>query len=294
MNKFFITVALVLFLPSSLWAAEFGLRNSAPEARLGDALSVEVLLNSPDEPINALEGSINFSPTLKLKEIRFAGSVVPLWVVKPAEEEVGHVVFAGLLPGGYQGLIDVFVLVFEPAQTGETMVGFGPDAKVYKNDGDGGLAELTKTNLSLKILASSGVSPVAPPEEDILPPEMFTPIITSGAPFGYDGRVLVFQTQDKGSGVAHYDVGYSNLPNRNSQSLSWQTTESPFFLPVKDPKFFLYVRATDVSGNERLATVRLMSNTLLFTYFLGLLGIIIGLALFLRIFLARRQTVKNE
>lgn len=294
MNKFLITIVLVFLFPSSSWAAELILQSSAPEARLGDTLFVEVLLSSLDESINALEGSINFPSSIKLKEIRFAGSAVPLWVVKPTEEEIGHVVFAGLLPGGHQGIVNIFVLVFEPTQTGEATVAFGPDVKVYKNDGDGGLTALTKTNLSLKIVASSGASSVSTLKEDTLPPEIFTPIITSGEPFGHDGRVLIFHTQDKDSGVERYEVGYSNLPGRNSQSISWQAAESPFFLPAENPKFFLYVRAVDASGNEQVATVRLLGNTPLLAYSLALLVIIITLAYLWRTAAIKRRQMSDE
>lgn len=287
-NSFSVIFLFLSLFASTAFAAELSLKNTVSEVHLNSDFAVEVSLNSPNEAVNAFEGSINLPSNLKLKEIRFAGSMVPLWIVKPAEKETGTVIFAGLLPGGYQGLINVFTLMLEPVKEGDAGMAFGSDTTVYKNDGEGGSADLTLHDLSFPILAAAGPENNIPPEEDTVPPEPFTPVITEGGPFGYAGKVLIFNTQDKDSGVSRYEIGYSNLPDRNGKNISWQAAESPFFLPPQNFKLFLYVKAIDGKGNERVATVRAGSYTLLFAYSLAL-SVIIIMAYRVRLLIKKRR-----
>jgi len=294
---------LILFLAlfwaaNPAFAAELRLVNSIPTVRAGDNFSVELYLHSPTESVNGFEGTIIFGSNLKLKDIRFSGSVVPLWITKPAEKEKGRVEFAGILPGGYQGAVnpevqkgDIFTLLFEAVAEGDTKIYFDTDAKVYLNDGEGGLSDLSKKELSFAILPPAQSKNKILINEDVSPPESFTPIITSGQPFEHDGLVLVFNTQDKDSGISHYKIGYSNLPKRDGGNIFWQEAESPFFLPTQNKKLFVYVGAVDKSGNERVEVVSLASYAQLFTY--TLLPFCIIVLAFLSWFLIRKYRKNN-
>jgi hypothetical protein len=65
----------------------------------------------------------------------------------------------------------------------------------------------------------------------------------------FDGaHVLVFATQDKGSGMSHYEVreGY----------FGWFTkAESPYQLRDQELRKKVYIKAVDNHGNERLVTI---------------------------------------
>lgn len=292
-NIFKILIVYFLFsAPTTLFAAELSIQSFSETINKGDVFNVEIFLNSPSEAINALEGQINFSSTLKLKAINFKGSVVSLWLTEPREEKLGAIIFAGVLPGGFKGAMgsrealkegNIFSLQFEALEEGNAEISFD-DSKVYINDGNGTLGELTKKNLSFSVLPTTD----APKNESIALdqtlPEPFTPDIIEGEPFGHEGSVLIFNTQDKDSGIDHYEIAYSNIPNIlmwKSQWLTWREAESPFLISSDSPsKLFIYVRALDNSGNVRIETIR-SSNIPFSIYIYLLIGIIVLIVVFL-------------
>ena len=80
------------------------------------------------------------------------------------------------------------------------------------------------------------------------PPEIFQPQIVEDNLI-YGGRpVLVFQTQDKGSGIDHYEVRIG--------AGGFIRAESPYPLDKKAIGSVVYVRAIDRAGNERTVNVR--------------------------------------
>jgi len=86
----------------------------------------------------------------------------------------------------------------------------------------------------------------------------------------FDGKwFLVFATQDKGSGIDHYEVlerrelkiqklGFSKEKSLHSKFYilnPWRVAESPYLLKDQELKSYIYVKAIDKAGNERVATL---------------------------------------
>lgn len=261
MHRFLHILFILLVIPAIAGASELRLEKSSASVRVGDTFILSLSLDTQDEIINAFEGSLNFSPNLKLKDIRLAGSIVPLWISSPKEKEGNVVEFAGVLPGGYQGSTDdvssaqrgnAFTLVFEALGEGVARVSFGPETAVYRNDGDGTRAALQASSASFPILASLGTASKDVFPEDTIPPEPFAPLIMPGEPFGYAGTVLIFSAQDKDSGILRFDVARSYNKYAREKGLSWQGAESPYALSQKDLDKYLFVRAVDRAGNTRM------------------------------------------
>ncbi len=253
MRYFFLII--LLFFPTASFAAEFQLEQQLSSIRAGDTFTVTLSLRTDADSINAIEGTIHFSPILSLADIRLQGSLVPLWISSPTEKEKGVVSFAGVLPGGYQGEGKIFTLVFKAAKKGDAHLSFGSDTGAYQNDGKGTAAKLSLPELSFSIGTPSGTPRTVNLEEDVSPPESFTPVVSSGELFGLTGSVLVFTTQDKNSGIVRYDIARSYYKRANENSLSWSMTASPYLLIPGDSTQYLYVRAVDRAGNTRMEVV---------------------------------------
>lgn len=251
----YILLILILFFPAVSFAAELRLDRSTIVTRVGDTFVVDAVIQSGGESINAIEGSISFSSGISLVDIRLQNSIVPLWVSSPEKKEEGLISFAGILPGGYNGSGALFSLVFSASQKGTAYISFGKNTAVYQNDGQGTAVKLSLPALSFAIGASEGDPNIASLEKDVFPPEPFTPLVSSGEPFGMKGVVLVFTTQDKNSGVARYDISRSYRRNAKDSSLVWRSTQSPYEFVAGDSTRYLYVRAVDRTGNERVAMV---------------------------------------
>jgi len=84
-------------------------------------------------------------------------------------------------------------------------------------------------------------------EKDDIPPESFE-IIISQDPFLFEGKYfIVFQTQDKQTGIDYYEV--------KEGKRDWQRAESPYLLEDQSLKSIIKVKAVDKAGNERMAEI---------------------------------------
>jgi len=70
----------------------------------------------------------------------------------------------------------------------------------------------------------------------------------------FEGKYfLVFATQDKKSGIAHYEVQENR--RQKIESRKWIETESPYILKDQELRSYIFVKAVDKAGNERIAVV---------------------------------------
>jgi hypothetical protein len=263
---------LVLLFPFFAGAAQLHLEKANAPVRAGDTFVVELFLDTGADTLNALEGSLDLSPNLALQEFRFSGSLVPLWISGPQETKPGIVTFAGVIPGGLQIAAgtnsfttqpgNIFTLVLKAGDVGTATITVGTDTAVYKDDGNGTSASLYAPALSFAILPSTGNPQQAVLPNDTTPPEPFTPLIASGTPYAYRGNVLLFSTQDKDSGISHFDVAASYRPDAGNTDLTWHRATSPYLIPQEDSGMFLFVRASDNAGNIRIEVVPPQTITL--------------------------------
>lgn len=276
-QKLKIIIMLVVFIPflatPSVFAAQVNLSSDSQNIRVSDQFEVGVFLNTEDADINAIEGKIVFPETfLELKEIRDGNSIINFWIERPKTKR-GETPFSGIIPGGYidkKGLI--FSVVFQALQEGQGSIEIR-DIKALLNDGKGTEAKTGILNLEFRILKTEGQIPDSkfqiPPDTDM--PEAFELIVTRD-PTMFDGKYfLVFATQDKGSGIDRYEVlerrefriqnlGFRELIKKflypKSYILnSWTIAESPYVFQDQELRSFVWIKAVDKAGNERIAVV---------------------------------------
>lgn len=294
LRNIFITIFVFLIFPAFAGAAELNMKINMQPVHIGDTFTVGVSLNTQRERINALDGKLTFSHNLKLSGIRLEGSLIPLWIISPTEKVPGTVSFAGILPGGYESPTtqkvltqshgNIFTLVFTVISSGIARVAFGSRTSAYLNNGKGTHAQLATPILTFPIDTISASKQNIGIPVDKTPPEPFTPIITSGKPFGYSGKVLIFIAQDKGSGILGYEIAHSYVRNPNFSSLSWQSVKSPYKLLPGDGDKFLFVRAIDNDYNMRVSVVSpqyISISSILYRWWLpGFIILISGIILF--------------
>ena len=260
-----LIIGLAFLVPFPVLAAGFSFIVPAQPLGAGDSFTVGASLDTGDERINAVEGSVRFSPSLSLIGVRLAGSVVPLWVTPPSETQPGVVSFAGVLPGGYQASPaagespdptgNLFTLVFTARKKDNPELSFGLDTTLYRDDGNGTRISLPAEKQIIRIGDSSPVPRTISLMSDTLPPEPFTPSVVSAEPFGQKGRALVFTAQDKDSGILRYELASSYWPHADQAKLLWEEVQSPYFFKEGDTLSYLYIRAVDHQGNTTTALI---------------------------------------
>lgn len=253
--KTLFAFSLGLILPQTVFAAQMSFDAKTTRVQIGERFEVGLFINTGRESINAFEGNIIFpADILDLKEIRDGNSIVNLWVEKPKNQN-GAVIFSGVTPGGFNGENGlIFSAIFETKK--EEIARFEiNDARVLRNDGTGSMAPLTIA--PFEVVVSEG----APAKISTLPkvkdrerPESFVPEITKDETL-FDGRwFVVFVTQDKASGVDHYEIKESRQ-NFFAVFQKWLPAESPHVLQDQELRSFVFVKAVDKASNERIIKI---------------------------------------
>jgi len=246
---FFIICCLLLFI-TPVFAAEifFGVQNQ--KIGLDKLFEAGVFINTENEPVNTIAGKIKFSSEfLELKEAREGNSIINFWIEKPTTKE-GEVVFSGITPGGYIGQNGyLFSLIFKAKKVGETTITTAEE-QMFLNDGQGSKASIKQAPLFLQIEEN------VPGGEFSLPgdsekPEPFELTVAQDSNIFGGKYFLVFATQDKGSGIDRYEVQESR--KQKIENRKWVAAESPYVLKDQGLKSYIYVKAIDRAGNERIS-----------------------------------------
>jgi hypothetical protein len=226
---------------------------AAFEIAPGAEVAVTFVLDGEGEDMNAVEGAVGLEGSgIEIADVRSGNSDVTLWVEPPAIGGDGSVRFAGIIPGGRSDPARLFRLILRG--TGEGSAGIAVrDLRVLLNDGNG--TETPSRFLPATILVRRGAPPVPVElvDKDREVPESFVPEIIRD-PSLLDGRyVLIFMTQDKGSGMDHYEVFESRRELTLEQDVAWERAESPYGLKDQALKSYVFVKAVDREGNTRIA-----------------------------------------
>ena len=143
-TKFLVAFSLILVsfsvLSASAEAASLIISPSSRSLTEGESFSIDILVSSPDQTINAAEGMISFPPDkLRVVFISDSGSIFNLWIKEPSfSNSLGVIDFSGLvLNPGFAGKTGkMFTVSFQARAPGSAPVAFANGA-LLANDGNG-------------------------------------------------------------------------------------------------------------------------------------------------------------
>ena len=240
-NRMLLAVASILLFGMQAHAATISGELFEATASPGSDMLLEIRIDTEDESLNAFGGTLRFPADLvEIKEIRDGGSIITAWLEQPREGEWGTVSFSGITPGGYRGSGTLFSVVFTAQEEGTGLFSW-EDLAVFLSDGTGKPATVSgvATSFSVSAKAKDGQLELS---EDTVAPEEFTAVIAQSDD-AFEGKpFLVFATQDKGSGIARYEVCVGLFAACIASS-------SPYVLDTSDR--FIRVIAYDVAGNAQ-------------------------------------------
>jgi len=255
-----IIILIICFLPlvaTSVFAAELYFGTQGQEFSLEKNFEVEVFLNSEEENINAIEGKVIFpTDSLEFQETREGDSLINFWIKQPAFDGSG-VSFSGIVPGGYSGSQSyLFSIILKPKKLGQVTID-GKKVRALRNEPPGSAAQMKISPMKLEIVEEFQTPEFLPPY-DTEAPESFTPEVARN-PNIFDGKwFLVFNTQDKGAGIDHYEVKEKRefkILNFGFSTGKWVKAESPYLLKDQSLKREISVKVIDKAGNEKIATL---------------------------------------
>jgi hypothetical protein len=260
MNKFLIFFAALIVVlggsASQVHAARVTFDAGGTRVGTGSVFPVEITVDAT-LPVNAITLVIQLPSSVELVGVSDANSIVSMWVEKPALNTKHEVVLSGLIPGGFASENGKIVtLHLQSATPGPLALGIAPGTTAYLHSETGEVDPVTAQTLNLTIAEGVENTPVG--VDDTLPPEKFVPVHVQVGEGEEMQWAVGFGTQDKGSGVKDYFVAESgkNIKTDDSErlsSLSWRPSDSPAILEDQGLKSYVYVRAVDINGNERIA-----------------------------------------
>ena len=253
--KILFIFSLGLILPQMVFAAQISFDAKTTQAQVGKNFEVTLFVNTEQENINAFEGKIIFpNDLLDLKEIRDGNTIVNFWIEKPKAQD-NAIVFSGVTPGGFNGRNGlIFSAIFEAKKEGVVKFEVN-DVRILRNDGIGSMAAVSVAPFEVVISKKTQVEiPAIPKIEDRERPELFVPEIARDESISGGKWFIVFVTQDKASGIDHYEIKES----RQRFFIifqKWSQTESPYILQDQELRSYVFVKAVDKAGNERMVKI---------------------------------------
>ncbi len=254
MNKKIFTFVLIiitfLFETNNVFASKmyFDVYKNDTEISVSpDDYLLKVELDTQGEVINAVDGKIIFPKDIvDIKEIHDGNSNINFWLQNPIERNKGEIEFSGITPGGASGeKLLLFSIVIHQNNKNQGNIIFDY-TKVLKNDGLGTEIKNSVVTIGLPINTTKSISDMKDSlVKDIVPPEIFEPNITKSGDAFDNKNVIVFATQDKDSGMDHYEIREGFLDK-------YKTVTSPFILEKQDLHSKIYIKAVDNAGNERV------------------------------------------
>lgn len=271
------------------------------EVGIGENIHLELFFDSREQNINTIQGKIFFSSeTVSLKRISQENSILSFWVEPPQVKDTDEIIFSGVVPGGFnepKGL--VLSLDFLAQKEGLAHIGIG-DVRVLLNDGKG--TELETISSEIKLLVgpkktgqiNDAQKPVTAIPDDSTVPESFVPAISRHEEL-FDGKWFVsFYARDIHYGISHYEIFESrklvDFEQVSEENASWTEAESPYLLQDQGLQNYVYVKAVDRAGNERIAMVLPRESDKFSHYtYIKIFAIIIIILLIAFIFIYRRR-----
>jgi hypothetical protein len=260
------------------------------EIGINEQFQVDLMLDTQGESLNAIEGIVEFPvDLLTLLEVREGNSIISLWVDSPFVEKPGSVVFSGITPGGFSGVLSpyyegyqdgkVFSLIFQTKKPGQGNVNL-QEAKVLLNDGQGTKAKLVRKPFELKVSDYQSEIKILV-YEDKNPPENFIAEINKDEAVFGGQYFLIFNAQDKESGIHHYEV--------KENGRDWVEAKSPYLLEDQKIKKYTYVRVFDKYSNSKIIAVAPVYTASWYENYLNWVIIIIIIAVLIIIKRRRRS-----
>lgn len=248
--KKIIFILILLFFAQISFASILSFETEKNEFIVGEDILANVFLDTEENEINAVDIEIVLPESFSFKDYLLGDSIINFWVEKPHLID-NKIRFSGIIPGGYigkKGKLITLILTKIKNEAGEEKISFSKKSQVLLNDGQGTPDKLKFEDLIIK--TETGIARTFYEVKDNYPPEEFKPEIVNIEGLYY----LIFETKDKQSGISHYEV--SEKPGKflifKPKPDNFEIAESPYLLKDQTLRSYIFVKAIDRAGNERI------------------------------------------
>lgn len=305
--KFFLYSIIGVFCAlvgtsSAVNAAELYVFTNNEPATIGKVFDVDVRLHSENESINAVENILYYPERLQFVRTNLQNSFISFWIHGPVEIKSAvpgfmAISMSGLVPGGI-AVAGSSVASFDfvlPTSTKETspLLFTISQVRVLLNDGKGTAANIKIKNATIPVLKHGpelSTPAVFEKTNDQDPPEPFAIAIAQNPNLFNNRWFAAFNAPDLGSGIDHYE--FQENKSATPETSKWVIADNPVELVDQKLNSYIFVRATDRSGNQRTVTIAPKKNKVKSSYSNITIGCILLLVIF--VLLVRLFVLNNE
>ena len=320
---FVVLLCTFVFTPQQSQAALLYLDPAEAALYRGDTITVGLRIDTDEgECINTVDAVIKYDQSIRAVDVSRGDSILNIWVEDPVIDEVNRTItLAGGVPGGYCGRIAgdpsltnvIAELVFRSpgfsiggGDNPNANVWIDSASQVLLHDGFGTNAPLRTEGAVLTLHSTPGTAiedtwtdRVA---EDFTPPADFSITLAQDVAAFSGQYFITFNSQDKQSGIDHYEVMEEPIEELYSFSWGradapWVVAESPYVLKDQSLNSTIRVKAIDKAGNETIAVhvpedaLRSMSRDRLITIVVIGAGVAVLLGLIAFLLWRRRKSL---
>lgn len=266
--------SLVVFLVSGFFsviqAANLSISPASGSYSVGDSFSVNVLVSSPDQSVNAVSGSLIFpADKLQVTSISKVGSVVNFWVQEPTYSNVtGSADFEGvILNPGFTGASGKVVVVnFRAKASGIASISYAAGS-ILANDGNG-TNILDSNGLRGSQIAISVLGPQVESESTETTPQIFSgplaPIIKSSthpnSSSWYSENTVKF-SWDVPEGINSVRLLYDRFPNSRPTVIYTPVVKEKELKDLEDGIWYFHAQFRDSQGWGSVAHYKFQIDT---------------------------------
>lgn len=246
MKNIILYLFILFLIPTFVGASQLYLKYDSKE---GDFFRISLYIDA-SEKINSVSGKIKFDDKLiSLERIDEGISVLDFWVEKPEYKE-NNLNFSGITTNGFDGKNrPILSLLFSVKNKGVSIFKI-EDVLVLANDGLGSKIDVSVNN-DFKVDTESILKSESYNVPDKIKPEIFYPILGQFPDIFENKFFITFSAIDKQSGIKYYKIKESRHRFFNFLNI-FKTTESPMLLNDQSLRSFVFIKAIDYAGNERL------------------------------------------
>ena len=278
-------IVLFIFLISffgnqKVFASNLILKTDSLSVGTGQQFFVDIFLDTEGKKINGIEGSVSYDKnTLSFVRAEEGSSIISPWLDKPYTEG-NKVKFSGIIPNGFDGVIDPFDqnnklagkiirLIFQSEYEGDGIISTS-DFYTTLNDGLGTIDNINPTSISIKVNKKPNPF-IYKTESDSTP--VLSAYITRDTNLFNGKYVLIFDASDIKTGIKEVRIKEGRR--------DWKSIESPYLLEDQSRHSIITLQANNYSGASISLTIESLPHSLFSIYNISILLISLVVCIFI-------------
>lgn len=275
-KKLFVVICVILFIAirgaGAAHAATLSFSPSSGSYKIGDTFSVNILVSTAGQAMNAVSGIISFpEDKLQATSVSKSGSIINLWVQEPSfSNSAGTIDFEGIVlnPGFTGSAGKIISISFKTKVSGSAALSFS-SGSILANDGKGTniLGGLGGANFTIAELAGSTVAPQTGSETSPVGKSAKTPpapiIYSSTHPDSdswYSNNNPEFKWE-LAPGITGVSVYVTDKPQSNPGPVSDGLFDSKSYQNLEDGIWYLHLKLKNSYGWGSISHFRFQIDT---------------------------------